>query len=58
MWITRKKRGFSQLVPAQEKRLYKLVLKIGKKKRKKEAFAETRKLWINPLIYCGQNVNK
>ena len=52
MWITLKKRSFFLLGPNLKKRLYKLVLKIEKKKKKKEAFLEDRKLWITLLIYC------
>lgn len=50
MWITQKKEGILCLGPRKEKHLYKLVLKIEKKRAILEAFLKNEKLWITLLI--------
>lgn len=50
MWITPKKGSFLYLGPEAEKRVYKLVLKIEKKKMILETFLKDEKLWIILLI--------
>lgn len=52
MWITSKKGSFFLLGPDLEKRSYKLVLKIEKKKIEKETIFKSEKLWITLLTFC------